>query len=234
MTRAWLMAAALAAGGAAMDTENHYASPIDGEGRVEFDPVAGGKMFQGTWLVTRGSRYLLSYRPDKALLKFANKRVVFKGRPYRPGRDVQHILAEHLHLDQIALAPGEAPWPVEPTEVPPPKTARSKKEVEALSPGWARVVGTIAKIAASEQMWTKATLRFDDGSTIDAPSVRREDWSKLAGKRVTVIASVGPERAPAPIVSLDAPRDTTPSPIVLFPAPDALCEGDVADCGARR
>jgi hypothetical protein len=209
--------------GAPMDTENHYAAPITGEGRIEIDPVPGGKLFQGTWLVTSGTRYVLGYRPMPELLKYVNKRVAFSGRPYRPGRDVQHIMAEHLALDHVTFAAGETPWAEEPTDVPPPPAVRSRKDAEA-SGSWVRVVAVLEAVGDGEY-WVKARLRFEDGSTIDAPSVRKEEWAPLAKKLCSVVGQVRPEHEPDALALSPPP----PGPKVLFAV--AICEGDVERCG---
>jgi hypothetical protein len=91
-----------------LDVEPSYGDPVRLEGRYEVDPIAGGKRFQGAWLVLDdGTRYVIAYRPVPGHFPFLSKRVVIQGRPYMPGRDTQHIQAPHLEVQSIELAPGE-------------------------------------------------------------------------------------------------------------------------------
>lgn len=165
------------------------------EGVLEIDRVAGGKRFQGTWILRDdGGDYVLSYRPDPSLYKFVGKRVFAVGQPYRPGANEQHILAEHFKLITILLAPGETPYDPEPTELPPPPRVGTAAGLAAMARRWVIAEGTLTDDHAfvDGEQWGTARLRLDNGEVPVHVSRNawRTTWLPLVGKEVAVTARV--------------------------------------------
>ncbi len=165
------------------------------EGILEIDRIAGGKRFQGTWLLRDdGGDFVLSYRPDPELFKFVGKRVFAIGSPYRPSPEEQHIDAEHFKLITMVLAPGEAAWDPEPTELPPPPRVGTAAGLAAMARRWVIAEGTLTDDWSPEDggHWGIARLRLDNGEV--SVSVATSDWDKswkpLVGQEVGVTARV--------------------------------------------
>lgn len=165
------------------------------EGILEIDRVAGGKDFQGTWLLRDdGGDYVLSYRPDASLFKFVGKRVFAIGQPYRPGRDEQHINAQHFKLLTMVLAPGEAAWDPEPTALPPAPRVTTAAGLAAMARRWVEAEGTLTSEWTLEDggYWGNARLRLDNGhvSVSVSKSAWDTEWAPLVGTDVLVTARV--------------------------------------------
>jgi hypothetical protein len=184
-----------------MNADQRYALPnvepsreeiVQLEGCYEVDPIPGGKRFQGAWLVLDdGTRFVIGYRPIAAHSEFIDKRVVVKGRPYMPGPDTQHIMATHLEIHSIELAPGETPYANPPTEVPAPPLVRTAGELAARCGHWVRVQGTLESVRKDPDGYLNiALLRLQDGSPLQAQNVRLAEWSRYEGKQVTVLSRV--------------------------------------------
>ena len=176
----------------ALDTEPIYGRPVQLTGRYEVDPIPGGKRFQGAWLVLDdGTRYVIAYRPVPEHFRFLEKRVCVEGRPYMPGADTQHIQAIHLEVRNIALAPGETPYAVPPTEPIPPPVVRTASELAARDGRWARVVGRVEAVEDDPDGYLKlARLRLGDGIEVSVGNVLGAEWSRYVGKAVTVVSRV--------------------------------------------
>lgn len=176
----------------APDVEPAYSDPAQFKGRYEVDPIPGGKRFQGAWLVLDdGTRYVIAYRPVSKHFKFLDKRVVIRGCLYTPGRDTQHILADHLEVHSIELAPGESPYLLPPTEPIAPPIARTAAELAARGDRWVQVVGTLESVRNDPDGFLGiAWLRLVDGTAICARNVRMEEWSRHLGEVMTVTSRV--------------------------------------------
>ncbi|MBN1485744.1 MAG: hypothetical protein JXA37_13605 [Chloroflexia bacterium] len=170
------------------DLEPHYGEPVELEGRYEIDPISGSKRFQGCWLVLDdGTRYVVAYRPRREHFPFADKRVRVRGRPYTPGRDTQHIMATHLEVHSIELAPGEEPYPHPPDEPPAPAQARSAAELADLVGRWVQVSGVLTWLENDpDGHFGRARLRLADGTDLPASSVPIQQWQAHLEQAVTV------------------------------------------------
>ena len=174
------------------DVEPAYGDPAQFEGRYEVDPIPGGKRFQGAWLVLDDdTRYVIAYRPGSKHFKFLDKRVLVRGRLYMPGRDTQHILATHLEVHSIELAPGESPYLLPPTEPVAPPVARTAAELAARNDRWVQVVGSLKSVRDDPDSFLGISwLRLADGTVVCARNVRMEKWSRHVGEAVTVTSRV--------------------------------------------
>jgi len=165
------------------------------EGTLEIDRVAGGKRFQGTWLLRDdGGDYVLSYRPDPELFRFVGKRVFAIGQPYRPGPEEQHVEAQHFKLITMVLAPGETPWEPAPTELPPPPRVGTAAGLAAMARRWVVAEGTLTDEWTPDEVGGSGTarLRLDNGevSVTVTETAWRDVWAPLIGKEVDVTARV--------------------------------------------
>lgn len=204
----------------ALDIEPAYSDPVRLEGRYEVDPIPGGKRFQGAWLVLDDdSRYVIAYRPVPEHFEFLDKRVLVRGRPYMPGRDTQHILATHLEVHSIELAPGETPYLLPPAKPVAPPVARTATELAARDGRWVQVVGTLESVRDDPDGYLGiARLRLADGTEVQARRVLAAEWSRRCSKTVTVTSRV--ERVEdGDLVSFEL--------VGWY----AICEGEVAQYG---
>ena len=174
------------------DLESDVGKTIHLEGRYEVDPIPGGKRFQGTWLVLDdGSRYLISYRPVPDHFCFLDKRVRVQGKPYLPGRDVQHMGATHLAVESIDLAAGEVPYAHPPTELPLPPLVQSRHDLSALDGQWARIVGVVSAVRDDpDGPLGLAYIRLADGCELLARNALRSRWESHIGKSVKVTSRI--------------------------------------------
>jgi len=174
------------------DLEPEVGETICLEGRYEVDPIPGGKRFQGAWLVLDdGSRYLISYRPVPDHFCFLNKRVCVQGKPYLPGRDVQHMGATHLEVEAIGLAVGEVPYENPPVELPLPPLVRNWRDLAALDDQWVRVVGVVSAVQDDpDGPLGLAHIRLADGNVLPARNALRSRWEGHVGQTVTVTSRI--------------------------------------------
>ncbi|GIW72287.1 MAG: hypothetical protein KatS3mg102_1829 [Planctomycetota bacterium] len=189
------------------------------EGRLEIDPVPGGKHFQGTWLVLDGGeRLVIDYRPVPEYFRYLERRVVVRGRTWWPPPEVQHIGARHLEVHEIAPAPGEQPLEPPPAELPAPPHVTDAAGARARLGRWAQVVGTLELLPAERDnpWWRRAALTLADGTRIEVESAPAPEAERLAGGLVT---AVGRLRAD--------PQTGQPR----MEHARALCPGHAARCG---
>lgn len=205
------------------DLEPSYGEPVQLEGRCEIDPIPGGKRLQGTWLVLDdGTRYVISYRPERAYFQFADKRVVVRGRPMMPGSDVQHVLTMHLTVESIVLAPGEVPYGSPPEQLPAPPLVKTAAALAALDGRWAQVAGVLESVRKDPDGYLSlASLRLADGAEIVAFNVPQSEWERYVGMLVTVVSRVG------------RPEDGEQAALGLV-GWYAICEGETARCEMDR
>lgn len=186
-----------------LDVDSAYGEALELEGRYEVDPVAGGKRFQGVWLVLDdGTRHLLAYRPVPEGFQFIDKRVRVRGRPYLPGSDVQHIETMHLAVDAIELAPGETPYLSPPTHPAPPPAAHTGAALAAREGRWVQMVGALQSVEDDPDGYLGvARLRLVDGTQVYVRNVLKGEWSPYLGQWVTATSRVRPE----PVVGGEPP-----------------------------
>lgn len=200
-----------------------YGDPVEREAIYVVDPISQGKRLQaGTLLFDDGELWITSYRVDPALLQYADKRVVVRGRPYWPSPNVQHVEGTHFELEHIELAPGETAYAEAPAWVPSPPFVRDAAGLAARQGRWAQLVGTLVAVdpIPNESTWTRPRLRLPDGTEVDLGHVAasRKEWAENVGREVTTLVRV----AAAPATGASA------QPVV---AGMAVCPGEVADCG---
>lgn len=109
--------------------------------RCVIDPVPGGKRLQAVTLVLDdGTSWIAAYRPHARFWPFADKRVVFTGRPYSNPPHVQSVGGTHVEVKTIELAPGETAYAPAPDRLPAPPTVGTLAELKARAGRWSRVV----------------------------------------------------------------------------------------------
>jgi len=174
------------------DLEPTFSDPVQLEGRYEVDPIPGGKRLQGVWLVLDdGTRYAIAYRPIPEQFQFIDKRVRIYGHPYTPGRDTQHVMATHLQVDSIELAPGETPYPSPPAQVPPPPLVQTANQLAARAGRWATLIGTVESVQNDPDGYLGiALLRLQDGTEVLARNVSIDTWSSYQDKLINVTSRV--------------------------------------------
>lgn len=174
------------------DLEPDVGETVYLEGRYEVDPIPGGKRFQGVWLaLDDGSRYLISYRPVPDHYAFLNKRVIVQGKPYLPGRDVQHMGATHLTVESINLAAGEVPYEHPPIELPLPPLVRDWYDLTECKDRWVRIVGVVVAVKDDpDGSLGLAHIRLEDGHELLARNAVRNRWEEHVGQSVTVTSRI--------------------------------------------
>jgi hypothetical protein len=209
----------------APDVEPTFGSVTECEGRYEVDPIAGGKRFQGAWLILDdGTRYVLSYRPIPAQFAYVDKRVRVTGRPYTPGRDTQHMMAAHFQLDTIELAPGEEPYAEVPVRLPAPPMLHTMDEICKHAGRWAQIITRLVSLEDDpDTYFSKANLELEDGTLVVALYAAEKLWEPYLGNTITVVSRI--EVQPSKAVS-----NGNKCPAVLT-GWYALCRGQVERCG---
>jgi hypothetical protein len=174
------------------DLEPTYGPEMQCEGRYEVDPIPGDKRFQGSWLVLDdGTRYVLSYRPNPDHFHFVDKRVRVTGRPYTPGRDTQHLLAKHLQIMSIELAPGETPYAEPPTSLPEPPLLRTQPELRERAGCWGRVAGRLVALEDDpDTHFHSAFIQLEDGARITAHYAAKGQWEPYLGSTITITSRI--------------------------------------------
>lgn len=207
------------------DIEPAYGPVMQCEGRFEIDPIPGGKRFQGSWLVLdNGKRYVVSYRPVAKYFPFVDKRVYVTGRPYTPGRDTQHMMAEHFQVDTMELVPGETPYAETPVECPAPPLLHTVDEITACDGRWGQVVGQLLALEDDPDTYFNiAHLQLEDGTIIIARYASEQMWKPYIGSTITVMSRI------EVITSETAPAEGKCR--VALIGWYALCPGTVERCG---
>ena len=149
--------------------EPTYGEPFEATAVVVFAPRPEGKGNQGTWLVADDGRsWLASYAPMKEWYPWADKHVVFAGRPYMPSKYVQSVQEEHIEITSIALAPGETAGPAT-DELPAPPTVTSADALGGRIGRYAIAFGKSGPTAAVDEGYiSKTRLSLRDGGEVQA------------------------------------------------------------------
>ena len=191
------------------------------EGVLDIDRVAGGKRFQGVWLETASSRYVIAYRPNERYFPFVEKRVTVTGYVEHIPPHVQHIGATHFVIKDIALARGEPPHDPVPTELLPPRAVRAGAEVEAAAGRWVQAIG-ILKGSAPTDSSARVKASVDVGGAvlevILSAHLYERHWAQLEGKTLTVAGRLS-EETPRRLYTADATR---------------VCAGEDLECWRPR
>jgi hypothetical protein len=163
------------------------------EGRLEIDPVPGGKRFQGTFVVLdEGDPIMLSYRPVEEYFAFVERRVVIRGEfMERQPSHVQQVSAPHFRVESIELADGEEPIEPTPEELPAPPVVEDVSALEERAGRWAQIVGTLGAIEDGPGRWANhSTLTLADDTEVPLESMARGPSAGLDGEFVTIVGRV--------------------------------------------
>lgn len=184
---------------------------------MEVEPLAGGKQFQGMWLVVDDQEpFLLSYEPLPEYFEFVDRQVIVDGEEYSPPPQEQHLMVPHLRVHSMELAQGETPIDPPPTRLPAPPVVDEAPQVKERSGRWTQATGTLESVQQlSPGTGNSAELRLADDAILKINAVVRDESEALAGETVTVLGRV---------------RVTEDGEMVM---PDALslCPGHVERCG---
>ncbi len=161
------------------------------EGIFEVDPVVQGKKAQlASIVLSDGTRVVRSYSPIQADLPLIGRHVMATGVVTKgpPDPMAQAVMAPHVKVESLVLAPGETPITPAPSVVPTPPMASSSAALVPHADRWVVVVGDVDKVGPSASApMSEATLRLSDGSLLLLPFVREKDFAPHLGKQVTVI-----------------------------------------------
>ena len=187
-----------------MDVSPTYQAPVEVKARYVITPFSGGKRLQGVYLhLEDGSRWIRAYRPIPEEYRFADKWVVVKGRPYTPSPLVQSVDGVHFELAAIALANGETPYAVPPTQIPIPPKVSTQAEIAQRLSLWVHCSGTITELQTAK-FGSIAQLHLNDGTslsfTLTSASFERRvpptELSRWIGQTVTVLGQVKTDTPP--------------------------------------
>ena len=175
-----------------------YGDETELEALFVIDPVAGSKRLQPETLVLEtGERWIVAYRPIRSHFRFADKRVVVRGRPYWNPGHVQSVTATHFEVESIELALGETPHDPPPAELPAPPQVRARSELEArLGHGlWVHCVGVVSSLRPSEEddtLWLEGTFVLADGAEVPLRRISksRQAFVELVGATSTILARI--------------------------------------------
>lgn len=220
----------------------------------EIDRVAGGKRFQGSWLLLPGGQeLLLSYRPMPEHFDLLGKKVVATGKHYTNPPNIQSIGADHFELHSIEAAPGVKPLSPKPTSLPAPPIVRDEKSFRGMFRRWvqlrAKLIGE-SEGNDKEDSWIEVVLELEDGTKIHANFYKltyEREFAKLEGKQISTTGRAWseklerwtPDKLMEPATLDDDPLDEKKSENEENQKPEklilggniSLCEGDVDGCG---
>jgi len=193
-----------------LDYSPTMGEPVEFEARYVVSPVAGGKDLQAAYLLRDdGESWIRSYRPVAEELRFADKRVVVRGRPYVNSPYVQSVGGTHFELESIALAPGETPWEPEPTRIPSPPWVADQGALAAREHLWAQVVGALESLKEphpDRPWWGQGTLRLADRTAVLLRAIPWEEGAPaVVGAEVTALGRVVAPEEPGAPWSLEGP-----------------------------
>lgn len=159
------------------------------EGRLEIDPVAGGKRFQGVWLVTdEGDRFLITYRPREKYFPYVDRRVIIDGEEFEPDPRTQHIMADHLRVHSIDVTGGDTPIEPAPDRLPAPPLVDDAGGLLERDGLWTLATGVLDSLEAPGKSTVYGgTLRLADESTLAIGSIDGEQALQYEGDEVTVL-----------------------------------------------
>ncbi len=119
-----------------------------------------------------------------------------RGRPYRNPSHIQSVVATHLELHSIELAPGEPAYEPPPSELPAPPLVRTLSELEARRGRglWVHCAGVLASLRTAgedEAPWLAGTFRLEDGAELPLRNIpRRQPFAELEGRSSTILARI--------------------------------------------
>ena len=220
----------------------------------EIDRVAGGKRFQGSWLLLPSGRELvLSYRPMPEHFDLVGKKVVATGKHYSNPPHVQSIGADHFQLHSLKAAPGETPISPKPTSLPAPPLVNNQAEFRGMLRRWVQLRATLvgkAEVQDTGQYWVDVILELEDGTQIHATfskTTYEREYAALEGKRVSTTGRAWSNKLerwseakllepPKSLEDIDLDEESEDEEPERFNLGGnlSLCEGDVDGCGMTR
>lgn len=201
------------------DIAEHHGKRVVVEGLYEIDPIRRGKGGNKVWLVLAdGARISRAYDALKSELAYGNRRVLATGKLTSgpPDTHVQAMMAPHLALETLALAPSEPPLESDVVDIPAPPIASASPQLAPRIDRWVQVVATLSTLTGDT-----ATLKLADGATLRVEGVHVPTWSSHIGKSVTVIGRLAVEKAAAGAFALS----------LVMRGPTEICAGAVTRCG---
>ncbi|MEE2830492.1 MAG: hypothetical protein VX498_14990 [Myxococcota bacterium] len=179
-----------------------YSARVTFEATYVITPKAGGKRLQGTILLRdNGQAWIRSYRPVPEEYRFADRRVVVTGRPYRNSPYVQSVGGTHFEIETIDFAPGETPVQTNPSLLPAPPFIRGLGKVASRGQQWGQCRGQLLRIDPlgedpNPANQRTALFRFEDGSEIPLYGIpsKEEEWTSLQGQSVTILTYFSPDK----------------------------------------
>lgn len=134
-----------------------------------------------------------------------------------PDPRTQHIMADHLRVLSVEVAPGQSPIEPAPQHLPAPPMVDNADDATERTGRWTLATGTLEAIQAPEQGTAYAgTLRLSDGSSFAVNGLDGDSAGEYEGQKVTVIGRIR--------ISDDAPA---------IPEVRAICKGRVDRCGVE-
>lgn len=221
----------------------------------EIDRVAGGKRFQGSWLLLpSGQELLLSYRPMPEYFDLLGKKVVATGKHYSNPPHVQSIGADHFELHDLKIAPGNKPITPKPTELPAPPLVRDEEAFRAMFRRWVQLRGTLlgeSKDNDKEDSWIEVVIALEDGTRVHANFYKltyQREFAQLEGKRISTTGrawsdqlerwtpgkmleplELDPDNLEESLIE-ENKKNQTPEKLIIG-GNISLCEGDIEGCG---
>jgi hypothetical protein len=206
------------------DVERYYGTSVIIKGWYEVEPVPGGKQLQAASVVLAdGTRLIHSYRPVKDMFCFINKRVMVKGIVMTDAGEppeAQQVMAPHIMIETIALAPDEEPYDTVPEKIPDLPFVEHKKNLVRWNDRWAHVYGKLIAVALrpDESVLANAILQIGDGTKLCFEWVSFSRWTGFVNKDVTVTLLLSSVKEKEGVLHMPAGRT-------------ALCPGKVPRCG---
>jgi len=180
------------------DIAAHGGQRVIVEGFYEVDRLGKGKGGYLTWIVLAdGTRISRSYGARKEEMGFVERQVRVTGvlTAGPPDPMMQSLMAPHIRVEKIELAPGQTLGPD--TEIPVPPMASSSPALGARVERWVQIVGTIERLDPSTHSFAgrvDAILKLGDGTLVRVEDAVEKSYAPLRGKQVTVIGRLSMEK----------------------------------------
>lgn len=185
------------------DIATHSGKRVVVEGLYDVDRLGKSKGGHLTWIVLAdGTRISRSYGWNKDEMIFVERQVratgVITAGP--PDGHVQALMAPHLRVDSIELAPGQTAG--KPDELPAPPLASASPAVVPRVDRWVGLVGTVDRLDPPTHGFAgrkDAVVKLSDGTLVRVEDAVEASYAPHLGKAVTVIGRLAMEKgAPGP------------------------------------
>jgi hypothetical protein len=206
------------------DVQHYDGKAVIINGWYEVEPVPGGKRLQAASVVLPdGTRLIHSYRPVKEMFCYINKRVTVRGIVRTDAGEppeVQQVMAPHIAIESMALAPDEKPYDSIPDRIPDLPFIEEKKEMMRWNDRWVHVYGKLVglKLRYNESIWADAIIRLRDDTRLCVEWVSFSRWNHFLDNEVTVTLLLKLGKEEAGVLHTVSSRT-------------AICSGKVPRCG---